>query len=70
MGAAAGTLHKVLKLPVVYLGDCTHIDPQTLGRHRTSADLARRLLAHLPLPHSRMIHLPEPRSSTYRHFLR
>ena len=44
MGAAAGTLYSVLKLPVVYLGDCTHIDPQTLGRRRTSADLARRLL--------------------------
>ena len=45
MGKAARTLFDVLGVPINYLGDCSNVDPRTLGRSRTSADLARRLLA-------------------------
>lgn len=45
MGKAARTLFDVLGVPINYLGDCSNVNPSTLGRSRTSADLARRLLA-------------------------
>jgi hypothetical protein len=47
MGAAGKTLNDVMKIQVVYLGDCATFDPHTLRRTRTSADLALHYLKYI-----------------------
>ncbi len=46
MGAAAKTLNDIMKIQVVYLGDCGKFEHLPLRRTRTSADLARHYLKY------------------------